>query len=250
MSEMSTTTLVTALLNSADVKAEYRDPSKYFELFKPLAESGINLIVFMSAHLMPNAVSLYPGVRFEPVILEELESHQVAFSDNTRLPDHHNAVKDTRTYMAIINAKTELMLRAIKLDRPKTTHYGWIDFGISHVLSDPATCLARLKHQCEHLLSPLLVIPGCWASVSHEQLTRGVVWRFCGGFFVGDVDSVRRFCELAAMAYQTAVKKTGVVTWEVNTWARLELEYGWKPEWFQADHNDSMLCIPAQNLRE
>ncbi len=238
----STVTFVTALLGSPGT-IQHR---KYFELFRPLAESGINLVVFMSEHLMPVATSEYPNVEFEPVVLEELKAYQTAMTENAQLPQHHDA-KDTKLYMAIINSKNDLVLKAMSLNRPKTTHYGWIDFGIIHITSTPRETLAILKAQCERLKSPLMAIPGIWGR-GQGHLTAAVVWRFCGGLFVGDMKSVKRFCLLARDAFALCVKQTGIVAWEVNTWARLELEYGWNPDWFFADHDISMLRIPDRYL--
>ncbi len=238
---MSTVTLVTALLRSRDAIEYHRD---YFTLFRPLAESGINLVVFLSEQLVSQARSMFPDIQFEPTALEDLESYKVAtLTEGARLPEQH-AAKDTKNYMGIINAKTELVLRAMRLpDKPKTTHYGWIDFGISHITSTPKECLAAFKAQCQKLSSPLLAIPGIWP-LGFGNLDVQVIWRFCGGLFVGDRDSVRRFCLLSQDLFARTIKETGVVSWEVNTWARLERQYGWRPDWYQSDHNKTMLQIP------
>lgn len=243
---MSTVTFVTALLKSSDGTEYHR---KYFDLFRPLAESGLNLVVFMSSHLVPEAQAMYPDIHFEPVILEELQSYQATFPDEIQLPQHRSP-KDTKNYMAIINGKTELVLRAMNLDRPKTTHYGWIDFGISHISKTPTVHLAQLRDQCSRLITPLLAIPGATSRPPLEHLTSGVFWRFCGGFFVGDAESVKQFCKLSTQVYINTTQKTGIAVWEVNTWARLELEYGWNPDWFPADHNPSMLRIPEYYLMQ
>jgi hypothetical protein len=34
--------------------------------------------------------------------------------------------------------------------------------------------------------------------------------------------------------------------WETNVWAVLEDMFGWHPDWFKADHDDSILHIPDQ----
>lgn len=242
---MSSVTWVTALLKSKEGVEYHR---RYFDLFRPLAESGLNLVVFMSEHLIPEASSLYPRIDFYPVILEDLESYRVTMTEGTRLPLLVGGPKDSKQYMAIINAKTELVLRAMNLDRPKTTHYGWIDFGISHITLTPADHLAHLKSQCERLVTPLLAIPGATQRPLLEVLTLGVSWRFCGGLFVGDAKSVKEFCELSNRVYKDTVEKTGIVVWEVNNWARLELEHGWQPDWFPANHNWTMLTIPEYFL--
>lgn len=241
---MSSVTFVSALLRSSEALEYHR---KYFDLFEPLANSRINLVVFISDFLLAEAIERYPRVKFEPVVLEDLESYRAATADDIRLPDCHSP-KDTKKYMAIINAKTELVLRAINLDIPKTTHYGWIDFGITHITDTPQECLTNLKNQCERLMTPLLAIPGIW-QLGYGNLTAEVVWRFCGGLFVGDRESVREFCLLSSEVFAKTTKETGVAVWEVNTWARLEREHGWKPDWYQADHNKSMLVIPESYLQ-
>jgi hypothetical protein len=34
------------------------------------------------------------------------------------------------------------------------------------------------------------------------------------------------------------------MVWETNVWSLLEEYYGWRPDWFKADHNDSIIHIP------
>lgn len=226
----------------------FRNSSWYLDRFNFLAKSGLNLVAYVSPHLIEEAKARYPDIRFEPVILEDLESYRIAMSSNeTQLPGARSSDKDTKLYMAIINAKTELVLRTMN-NNSGHSHYGWIDFGIAHISRDPVGDLTKLKSQCERLISPLLAIPGIWHNANLESLTLHVVWRFCGGLFIGDEQSVREFHRLSIQALRDAIEKTGIVVWEVNIWARMELEYGWKPDWYPADHNETMLVIPERFL--
>ena len=94
-----------------------------------------------------------------------------------------------------------------------------------------------------------LVIPGCWSELPTDLNTSTVLnsihWRFCGGFFMGDRDSVMDFCTLYQTHFPRFLKEFSYMTWEVNFWAYMEHKItGWKPQWYAADHNDSILHIP------
>lgn len=239
---MSSYTFVSAFLSPT---GDTEKSAKYFELFTPLAASGLNLIVFMSEHLIPMASAKFPGVKFEAVVLEELGSYQSTMRDGVNLAPNRGP-DDTLIYMAIINSKTELMIRALNLDRPKTSHYGWIDFGISKITPRSELFFDLLNRQCQNLSTPLLAIPGNWG-FEEGNLIEGIVWRFCGGLFMGDAESVRKFCLLANALYSKIILEKNIALWEVNIWAHMERE-GWKPNWFQANHDESMLCLPQHFL--
>jgi hypothetical protein len=66
-----------------------------------------------------------------------------------------------------------------------------------------------------------------------------VNWRFCGGFFVGDRQSILDF----HAAHQVAYRDLPHLTWEVNTWARADIP---GLTWYHADHTDRIVRIPPE----
>lgn len=219
-------TFVTALLDLHEDRSKDRSMEARIAFFRQLQSSGIKLHLFVSPE--------YAHLGGEVVALEDLEAYRTAPAG---LPATRNADHDTRNFLILMNAKTELVARAMAVGT--TTHYAWIDFNVCHVFRDVPRTLrylamlgeTRLKDRC-------LLLPGCWGL---GTFTDRVNWRFCGGFFVGDRESLLAF----HAAHQAAYHALPHLTWEVNTWARAEIP---AMTWYPADHNDSLVRIPPEFL--
>ena len=199
--------------------------------FNSLQQSGIYIHLFLSPTYR-DKVTLENGV-IEYISLEDMETFK-----NTGVKDHHpfdNQLKNTKQFMILMNAKTEFVYRAMK--SRDTTHYAWIDFNISHVFKDIENTNLYIKN-IKDLPETCLYMPGCWPKneIGFQQPN----WRFCGGFFIGDKKSLIDFYELHKKVY----KSLTTLTWEVNVWSHMELKYNWKPNWYFADHDDSIVrCL-------
>jgi hypothetical protein len=229
-------TFVTAFIDLQDESNTYRSPEKRIEFFKKLNDTGIRLHVFISPEHR-DKIHLTNGI-VETIYLEDLDTYHLS---PVGLPDIRNEIKDTENFLILINSKIELVNRAINSGKHSSSHYAWIDFNIFHVLTEQSVSQlnvlsgARYPPRC-------MYIPGCWDT---QVLWDSINWRFCGGFFLGDIESLRSFYELQCREYPNMPK----LTWEVNTWAYLE-SLGWQCDWYLADHNDSMLNIPITHQSE
>jgi hypothetical protein len=86
-----------------------------------------------------------------------------------------------------------------------------------------------------------LYIPAIWPK-TQVNFSR-VCWRFCGGFFIGDIESILKFNSLYDKYFINIVNKYNVLPWEVSIWAYFELADYFSPYVYYADHNDSMLNV-------
>lgn len=225
-----TLTVVTALIDLHEDRPGEKDLSTYLTLLETLQASGLRLHVFLSPSYAGSVV-VRNGVS-EVLDFSSLETVALAPAG---LPDTRTETKDTRGYLLLMNAKTELVHRAIASGHHTSTHYAWIDAGISHILTTPDTTLRALKEL--QLPKTGLFIPGCPGREFRGWDT--ICWRFCGGFFVGDSASL---LELYRLCRET-LPQLPKLSWEVNVWAYLETK-GFRPTWYAADHNDSMLRPP------
>lgn len=219
-------TFVTALLDLHEDRSKDRGVESRIALFRQLESSGIRIHLFVSPE--------YAHLGGEVVSLEELEAFTTAPPGvpSIRTPHH-----DTRNFLCLMNAKTELVARAMKTGT--TTHYAWIDFNVCHIFRDLPRTLAYLSMLGQtRLRDRCLLIPGCWGP---GTFTERVNWRFCGGFFVGDRESLLGF----HAAHQAAYRALPHLTWEVNTWARADIP---GLTWYAADHTDSLVRIPSEFL--
>jgi hypothetical protein len=217
-------TFVTGLFHLREDRSQYRTDETRIEFFRQLQSSGIKLHLFTSPE--------YAHLGGEVLELEDLEAVRLA---PPGLPAHRSESKDTRAFLSFINAKLELVARAMKTGT--TTHYAWIDFSIGHVFHDSPGTLAYLSMLGQsRLRDRCLLVPGCWGPGTF--LDR-VNWRFCGGFVVGDRESMLEFYHAHRAAYQALPQ----LTWEVNVWARSETP---GLTWYAADHTDSIVRIPSE----
>lgn len=225
------------------------------ERFREIAQIGIPICVYVCPSLNQSVEEIsaeFPNVKIMKVIpIEELWIAKECQNIEYSLPSRRNDGKDIDRYLMVINSKTEFMCDTIEKNPWNSTHFAWIDFNISHVFFQKEPTLEYLKFisQCEFNPS-CFVIPGCWNKFDNvfiSHITDTIFWRFCGGFFIGDSDSIRNFDRLYKEYFPVFIKNSRKLIWEVNFWAWLESNSEWKPIWYSADHNDTILTkMPAQ----
>lgn len=223
-------TFVSALLNLQEERPNEKTIDTYISLFEILQSTGIRIHLFASQEFAER-IQLNNGI-VEQIELADLDTYKQAPQG---LPDIRTPSKDTRNYLILMNAKVELVNRAILSGKHSSSHYAWIDAGICHVVRNKnrITSLAN-----RNFPSSCMFVPGC--NTMSTRTFDNIDWRFCGGFFLGDVESLERFHHYYKEIFSHLVK----LTWEVNVWSLFE-EWGWKPNWYKADHNDSILNIPT-----
>lgn len=260
-------TFVTAYIDLLEDRSTEKSPQVRFDQFRRLAQSGIAICLFVSSTYIEEVkeiCKIYPNIYLMPTIeLTDTWTYQTTILSNVALPDQRNHNKDTHNFMVLMNAKPEFIYKTIKVNPFKSTHFAWIDFSIGHVISsdDTFTQLFDIGRspQFNHenvsirqgqLQEKMLVIPGCWSKdLSHDRMGdvgNAVNWRFCGGFFLGDKKSLIEFYDYYQHHYTHFLVQTGKLSWEVNFWAWLEDTTDWSPEFYPADHNDTILKIPSQ----
>jgi hypothetical protein len=226
-------TFVSALIDLDESRPVDKSIDRYIDLFNQLQSSGIRLHLFLSPRFRER-IHLRNGI-IEVLTLKDLETYRNAPEG---LPVYRNALHDTRNFLILMNAKTELVRRAIESEMHTSTHFGWIDFGICHMFRTPHLTIDTLR-DLSGLPKTCLYLPGCWDRSAEVNLA-SVSWRFCGSLFLGDRESVLDFSRRASAVLPSLPH----LTWEVNVWAHLETQ-GWTPTWYNADHNDSILNIPT-----
>lgn len=252
MSSKAVTTFVTAFLDLREDRSKDKSAERCFTLFEKLSSSGIPIHLFLSRSFV-GAFKPSSNVKVEWLELEELETYkevvaaEAAFGGPIGLPHQRTSHHDTRNFMILMNAKAELVARAAK--EGSTPQYSWIDFSICHVFQDVDQSLKYLQLLAHtRLKAPVITFPGCWYRGAHfDNLFGGINWRFCGGFFIGDKDSVLSFDSLYRREFPKALAEKKSLTWEVNFWHWLECTADPKefaPVWFPGDHNDTIIRAP------
>jgi len=209
------------------------------------------------------------------------------FANNaTILPINRNTEKDTREFIASGYYKYDVLKHAIENEHGHdgdgcvvSTHYMWMDFDLPKLFRDKDGVKEYLIWLSRLQLAPsFLTFPGCWPKLQlapqvlsevscceQSSLTKleaekerdvidSVHWRFCGGFFMGDRESILNFCQTVVDGLPRFTEKFDTLVWDFNLWAWLESDisdisetYKWPDHWtwYRGDHNDSILNTSA-----
>lgn len=255
-------TFVTSYLR---VYNEEYDFSKTFEkrlvLFKKVVELGLHICVFTS----PEFEHIFREIALHNnnvCILQILDVEDLWFAQKAKqmtkemniewkLPEKRSRIKDTCNYMLLMHAKVDFMKRAIDANPFHHQVFAWFDFSLPYVFKDPERTLIEMKnHSAREYPAAFLVMPGCWTIptgpfTKENFLKDQICWRFCGGFFMGDKESILSFYETSIAYFDIFLFAIEYhIVWEVNYWAWLEANGHIHPLWYPADHNDSIIDIP------
>ena len=213
------------------------------EQFKHLANTGVAFVVYACSKTLPTLVEAlkeYEQVRVVGVSLNDYAMYSVLSDESLQLPEKHNVTKDTRDYITLMNLKTSMVQDTMR--RVKARNYGWVDFSITYICpNNIAEVQARLKLLGSRYYDNV-IIPGC-TEPSPDIRIDTPFWRFCGGLFIGDAASVAEFAELYLKHAPVIMKTYNKIMWEVNVWAFLERDCGWRPLWIKADHDVSIFPL-------
>ena len=235
---------VSALIDLGEDRSSEKSVETYCKHFSTLASTGIEIYLFLSEsyrEIYDKLVGPLPNVFIEYSELSDLQAYNSLLDISYNLPFNRSVGKDTKNYMILMNGKIEYVNRVTKVR--KATHYAWIDFSIFHVLKDTAGAIDYLKKLSFRNFKNGLYIPGCWREGAPSF--DSICWRFCGGFFIGDGESLQQFYAEYDSLFKNIVVVKGLA-WEVNVWAWLEHIGHLKCVWFKADHNDSIIRLPAE----
>lgn len=252
---MSKVTFVMTYIHSNVNQFEGRDMEWRFQKFLDVAKTGINICLYLSHHCIDNYakylkdfdnVKLMKIVKIEDTIVSRVYDK---YEYSSPVYQHINKEKDTDFYMKINLSKAEYLKHAIDENPWGSTHFAMMDFNISHIFKDMDKSLEKLKLiSTTTFPEKIFLIPGFWNPTLENQIEEYLLnipcWRFCGGFYLADKESMLEYWNIYYSNFEGFVAKYKRIFWEVNYMSWLETTTDWKVTWYQANHDDSMLKIP------
>jgi tetratricopeptide (TPR) repeat protein len=229
---------------------ENRTFEKRLELFMKIVNLDINICLFTSPEfedIFKEISEKHPNLKVLQILnVEDSEFFKIGNQNKELLvlPNVRSEYKDHINYMFLMNAKIEYIKKAIDINPFNNSIFCWFDFSLPHVFNNMEDSLLKIKkHSCQNYTNnPFLIIPGCWNfKINIHSLTDCVCWRFCGGFFIGDSQSLINFYNVSISHFNEFLNLTQKIVWEVNYWAWLESEGYIEPIWHLADHNDTII---------
>jgi len=230
-----------------------RSFEKRLELFLKIADTGINICIFISPdyrEIFLEIAEKYKNIQ----IVNIYDKNNLKFSkkyfpeiESCLLPENRSHIKDTKDYITLMNSKIDFVNEAIHLNPFNNEYFCWFDFALPYIFKDFDKTIILFKKIAQQSYSgSFLIIPGCWNFKMNDinYIKNKVCWRFCGGFFIGDKNSLSDFYKLSINNFGEFLNQTKTLVWEVNFWTWLESYKSFNPIWYPAEHNDSIINIP------
>jgi hypothetical protein len=151
-----------------------------------------------------------------------------------------------------MNSKIEFIKKTINANPFNNDYFCWFDFSLPYIFKNMESSLAKLKKysESEFISQPFIAMPGCWNKCANVDVLKDFIcWRFCGGFFIGDKNSLLSFYDVSIARFEEFLNSTKKLVWEVNYWAWLELMGYTSFMWYLADHNDSIINVPIDVIQ-
>lgn len=227
-------TFVSAFLNFSNKDNNTLD-FEYFRYFTKIAKTNIPIILFLDKKEIKyaNILTTY----FPNVHIVYIDSSFLLFDSDKPLPKNRNFNKDTKEYIQFMNNKIIFMDHARELNIYNTNHFIWLDFRLFHVIKNEIITSSKLVDIATKELTKKSYFAGGLKTI--ESKLDEINWRFLGGFFILDSESIIKLKEETIKL----IENSSVFTWEVNNWAIIEKNTNFDFGWFQSDHNDTILCF-------
>ena len=252
-------TFVTAYLKTYE--SDY-DETKSFEnrldFFMKIVELNVNICLFISPEYK-DAIDLISNKHKNVIVVEVLSVKDLEFtkignrnSDSLSPPERRHNMKDSSNYMFLMNSKIEFIKKTINANPFNNDYFCWFDFSLPYIFKNMESSLAKLKKysDSEFISEPFIAMPGCWNKCANVDVLKDFIcWRFCGGFFIGDKNSLLSFYDVSIARFEEFLNSTKKLVWEVNYWAWLELMGYTSFMWYLADHNDSIINVPIDVIQ-
>jgi tetratricopeptide (TPR) repeat protein len=252
-------TFVTAYLKTYEYDYdETKSFEKRLELFMKIVELNINICLFISPEYK-DAIDLISNkhknlIVIEVLSIEDLEITKIGRKNShlLNLPERRNCLKDSSNYMFLMNSKIEFIKKTINANPFNNDYFCWFDFSLPYIFKNMESSLTKLKKYSESNFTsqPFIAMPGCWNKCSNVDVLKDFIyWRFCGGFFIGDKNSLLSFYDANVRYFEEFLNLTKKLVWEVNYWAWLEFMGYVSFTWYLADHDDTIINIPTEIIR-
>jgi len=245
-------TYVSMLYNIYDDQVgHFGNPERRIILLQKLFSSKIPLVFYTDSFYYDKINAIAPShVKVIHYELYQTVTYKRMLSGAHTLPSLHNPAKDTKIYMALMNAKTELLGKAIRDGHVTTPYIGYIDSGIAYIFHDIEGSFESIRSAQLNGLEKVLM-PGCWhtscvpSSFSTiDSLSNKVCWVFAGGIFLGPIDKILEFEKRHSEALGKFLE-AGRIVWEVNVWTYVEFLYPGNIQWYVGNHDDTMAHLPT-----
>lgn len=190
-------TLVTGYFNFGK-RAKKRGVSKEYDYLESSIQT-LNINHYMVIFVTSDTISHVTNIRKRNNMLHKTKIIDVSETEiyqYNRLEELNTLMKknippyDSKYQILAVNSRYELVRRAIKLNPFNTDFYGWIDFGISHIVDIPENFRVRYTNHEKIRLGWIARKQKKTNTLNFNHKALG------GGFFVGHKEILKIFIDL------------------------------------------------------
>ena len=159
-------------------------------------------------------------------------------SDRHPAPDRFATPADMVASNIVILQRFEWLRMAALID-PDVDIWVWLEYTI---MKQPGVTGPVIKKFLEDVAlgeHAAVSIPGCWPKGFIDD--GAICWRFCGSTWVCPHYLVPSFSQGAKTVATLRTRSTGMISWDVNTMAYLELLDVVPIRWYQGNHDQTQL---------
>jgi hypothetical protein len=250
-------TYVTCFVNIYDEEPfQHKNAEWRIEQFEFIANTGVNICVYGDEKTAPYLIKMQE--KYDNVKLMEMEIpyketpiYQVCLTPELSLPERRFEKKDTVEYMSLMNTKIEFVNDALTKNPFQSRIFAWMDFSMAYIFGNKGESLEHLKRLSfeKKFVERFMAVPGCWYPIPPNNcsaIINNIHWRFCGTFFIGDKESMKKFHSVYREHFPRFIEEQKKLVWEVNIWAYLEANSDWGVQWYSSDHNDRIIHLPDE----
>lgn len=207
-----------------------RSADVYDELAKPLRALDVPVTIFRQS---VEDCWLWPHVE-----------HRLRYGLPLLVRDDGNPAKNTAAYHIVQHEKTRWLERAAAAHEDAEA-FVWIDYGTFSQAGVNAESIAAFAERAG--AETEIALPGMWDIFVPGG---GPAWRFAGSSLAIHRAWTTPFHQAAVRVVRARLDRAHL-DWEVNTWARLELEGELPMRWYAANHDrtqhDNYRPLPARS---
>lgn len=213
-----------------------------------LIYSELPLVLYIDAFYYSKLTFPIPAnIKIIPFDPEETETFKmIAKYSDLKLGHSRDVKKDTHYYCSLMNAKIEMVMRAIKDGHVQTSHVAYIDAGISKLFKNKQASFQRLKNVKAETIQKI-VYPGSWPpnilTVQIQDMYENPCWVFCGSLLFASVEKMTLFHETCLPIFKEMLER-GYLLWEVNVWPCAVVKMPDEFVWYEGHHDDRMSMVP------
>lgn len=207
-----------------------RSHNRYAELGGRLTALHRPTVAFLDGLPCPADVTVVPAA---------LESCWLWPHARNAATPYGNPQKDTAAYHAVQHQKTAWLAEASSHTEASTLV--WIDYGILHVPGVTLEVIGQFLARAGAAPRNRITLPSIWPlSLDVSVDSSRPCWFVAGGVVIVPRHMAHTWHVMVEDEALTHLRKTGQVTWEVNTWARVIQQHPTMFAVYPADHNATL----------